>query len=191
VVTVQFRDDEGSLRDRLARWLATDARLKIVRRSGASSEAPEDVDAITRLVLLDLQMPSPAGPDRGGKFSAAPSMIHVLVVPADFDKKPVTAAQLTGARSDEGSPESLVSRLLGLPAGSAQEHLPRRERLSGREVNVLAQVAAGLSNKQIAKLLGISQKTVRNHLSRIFSKLGASNRTEAVMNAMRLGLLVI
>jgi DNA-binding NarL/FixJ family response regulator len=52
-------------------------------------------------------------------------------------------------------------------------------------------VAAGQSNKQIGKLLGISQKTVRNHLSRIFHKLRASNRTEAVMNAMRLGLLVM
>ena len=86
---------------------------------------------------------------------------------------------------------SLVSRLLGLSAGSGQEQLSRHQRLSGRELHVLTQVAAGLSNKQIAKLLGLSQKTVRNHLSRIFSKLGASNRTEAVMNAMRIGLPII
>jgi DNA-binding CsgD family transcriptional regulator len=52
-------------------------------------------------------------------------------------------------------------------------------------------VAAGQSNKQIGRLLGISQKTVRNHLSRIFHKLRAGNRTEAVMKAMRLGLLTV
>ncbi len=63
--------------------------------------------------------------------------------------------------------------------------------LSIREINVLNQVARGLSNKQIALKLGISDKTVRNHLSRIFRKLDAGNRTQAVMNAMRVGLLTI
>jgi DNA-binding NarL/FixJ family response regulator len=63
--------------------------------------------------------------------------------------------------------------------------------LSIRELNVLNQVARGLSNKQIARKLGISDKTVRNHLSRIFRKLEAGNRTQAVMNAMRVGLLTI
>jgi DNA-binding NarL/FixJ family response regulator len=63
--------------------------------------------------------------------------------------------------------------------------------LSLRELNVLNQVARGLSNKQIARKLGISDKTVRNHLSRIFRKLDAGNRTQAVMNAMRVGLLTI
>jgi len=63
--------------------------------------------------------------------------------------------------------------------------------LSDREVNVLNLVARGLSNKQIGTKLGISDKTVRNHLSRIFRKLDAGNRTQAVMNAMRIGLLTI
>ena len=61
--------------------------------------------------------------------------------------------------------------------------------LSNREINVLNLVARGLSNKQIAGKLGISDKTVRNHLSRIFRKLDAGNRTQAVMNAMKVGLL--
>jgi len=63
--------------------------------------------------------------------------------------------------------------------------------LSIREINVLNLVARGLSNKQIATKLGISDKTVRNHLSRIFRKLDACNRIQAVMNAMRVGLLSI
>jgi DNA-binding NarL/FixJ family response regulator len=63
--------------------------------------------------------------------------------------------------------------------------------LSSRELNVLGLVARGLSNKQIAIKLGISDKTVRNHLSRIFRKLDAGNRTQAVMNAMRVGLLSV
>ena len=63
--------------------------------------------------------------------------------------------------------------------------------LSPRELEVLTNVAAGLSDKQVAGRLGISPKTVRNHLSQIFSKLNAGNRVEAVINALRSGLLVV
>ena len=66
---------------------------------------------------------------------------------------------------------------------------PGRSFLSLREIHVLREVAAGMSNKQIARRLGISEKTVRNHMTRIFTKLGASNRTEAVVSAMRAGLI--
>jgi len=63
--------------------------------------------------------------------------------------------------------------------------------LSNRELEVLVNVAAGLSDKQVAGRLGISPKTVRNHLGQVFSKLGARNRVEAVINALKVGLLNI
>jgi RNA polymerase sigma factor (sigma-70 family) len=65
----------------------------------------------------------------------------------------------------------------------------RGPELSVRELHVLKSVAAGMSNKQIARRLGISENTVRNHLTRILTKLGAGNRTEAVVSAMRAGLV--
>lgn len=71
----------------------------------------------------------------------------------------------------------------GLSAGGA--------RLSEREIHILKEVAGGFGNKQIAWRLGISEKTVRNHLTRVFAKLKASNRTEAVVKAMRLGLQIV
>ncbi|HKB33943.1 MAG TPA: LuxR C-terminal-related transcriptional regulator [Candidatus Dormibacteraeota bacterium] len=61
--------------------------------------------------------------------------------------------------------------------------------LSIRELEVLRQVASGLSDKQVAGQLGISQKTVRNHLTRVYGKLRAGNRVEAVTIALRLGLV--
>lgn len=61
--------------------------------------------------------------------------------------------------------------------------------LSSRELEVLQQVASGLSDKQVAGQLGISQKTVRNHLTSVYGKLRAGNRVEAVINALRSGLL--
>lgn len=63
--------------------------------------------------------------------------------------------------------------------------------LSPRELAVLKQVARGRTNSQIAKALGISDKTVRNHLSRIFLKLSASNRAHAVLKAIVAGVPIV
>jgi DNA-binding NarL/FixJ family response regulator len=65
------------------------------------------------------------------------------------------------------------------------------EPLTTRELDVLSALADGLSNKAIAARLGISDETVKFHLSAIFGKLGASNRTDAVRQALRKGLVVL
>jgi len=72
-------------------------------------------------------------------------------------------------------------------AGLAARQMP----LTRREVHILTAVAKGLGNKEIAKGLGISENTVRNHLVHTFDKLKARNRTEAVMKAIGFGLQVI
>ena len=69
-----------------------------------------------------------------------------------------------------------------------EENLPL-DPLTARELDVLAHLADGLSNKAIAARLGISDETVKFHLSAIFGKLGASNRTDAVRLALRRGLV--
>lgn len=65
------------------------------------------------------------------------------------------------------------------------------EALTARELEVLAHVAQGMSNKAIADVLGISDQTVKFHVAAIIGKLGASNRTDAVRRAIRRGLVVI
>lgn len=89
------------------------------------------------------------------------------------------------------SPE-LLARLL------AQRRAPRQvasaaliEALTPREIEVLTMLAEGLGNKEIARQLDISDNTVKFHLSAIFGKLGASSRTEAVMQGMRHGLIMV
>jgi ATP/maltotriose-dependent transcriptional regulator MalT len=66
---------------------------------------------------------------------------------------------------------------------------PLAEPLTARELEVLGHLADGLSNKAIAARLGISDETVKFHLSAIFGKLGASNRTDAVRHALRRGMI--
>jgi len=90
--------------------------------------------------------------------------------------------------SELATVEAAVSRILARVAVQVPP-LPVGSDLSNREVEVLGHVAAGLSNKEIARQLGISRTTVRNHLSHTFGKLRATNRTAAVASAIRGGLL--
>jgi DNA-binding NarL/FixJ family response regulator len=77
--------------------------------------------------------------------------------------------------------------LMAPPAAEEEDQLV--EPLTARELEVLGHLADGLSNKAIAARLGISDETVKFHLSAIFGKLGASNRTDAVRQALRQGLI--
>ena len=89
-----------------------------------------------------------------------------------------------------GTPELMKPNLQHtLVSGEAEELLV--EELTAREVEVLELIAEGLANKQIALELEISEHTVKFHVSSIYSKLGASNRTEAVRLGARLGLIVL
>jgi len=82
-----------------------------------------------------------------------------------------------------------VDGFLIAPERSIPEDL--QEPLTARELEVLEQLAAGLSNKAIGARLGISDQTVKFHVSSITGKLGVTNRTEAVRRALRLGLIAL
>ena len=80
--------------------------------------------------------------------------------------------------------------LVSAPDHTEQEE-PGPERLTGREIEVLQLIADGLPNKSIAARLGISDQTVKFHVSSIYGKLGAANRTDAVRRAVGRGLLTL
>lgn len=90
-----------------------------------------------------------------------------------------------------GSPVLLSSLLAGQSLSSSVELEPLIEMLTEREAEVLQLLAQGLANKQIAASLGISENTVKFHVSAIFAKLGATSRTEAVRIGIRRGLVVL
>ncbi len=89
-----------------------------------------------------------------------------------------------------GAP-ALVQPLLGRSQITMQEGDALVEELTQREGEVLSLLAEGLANKQIALALGISEHTVKFHISSIYNKLGVTNRTEAVRAGARLGLIVL
>jgi two-component system, NarL family, nitrate/nitrite response regulator NarL len=91
--------------------------------------------------------------------------------------------------------QAFAARYLGkapyLGAERAEAHGPNAEQLTAREREVIALIAEGLSNKRIARRLGISEHTAKFHVNRILEKLGADTRTEAVVRAMRHGMLMV
>lgn len=105
-----------------------------------------------------------------------------------------TAIEIVGefASSADARREGRNADAIVIAAGTGddQDEAPI-EPLTPREIEVLALVAEGLSNKAIAGQLGISDQTVKFHLGSISGKLGAGNRTEAVRRAVRRGLIVL
>lgn len=188
-VKVSVNDDQALLRTELARLLASKARIRVIDQTTDRARIGHMASDLLRDVLLvDLNRPA----DAVRRLNLDSSTVEILVVVSDLGYGGFEiAAENLDAEEVGGDYSGVLARIKSAGAVTSDIDLPRRPDVSNRELVVLAQVAAGLSNKQIGRLLGISQKTVRNHLSRIFGKLGAGNRTEAVMNAMRLGLLTV
>jgi len=192
-VKVLIADDQTLFRAGLARMLAADPRFEIVGQARDGKDAIEQaISHKPDVVLMDLQMPRLDGVEATKELSRRMPDVRVLILSAYAVGPAVKEALENGASGyvhKDVTPDVMASRILALQSNGHAPAGPPPNELSSRELHVLKLVARGLSNKQIASRLAISDKTVRNHLSRIFKKLDAGNRTEAVMNAMRGGLL--
>jgi len=108
------------------------------------------------------------------------------VVPQDAPSEELGAAVAAVAQGLTVLPKTLAERLLDEPATPVEE---LSDPLTARESQVLGLLGGGLSNKMIARELHISEHTVKFHISSLYSKLGVSNRAEAVSQGARHGLL--
>jgi len=193
-VRVVVADDHMLFRSVLSRMLESDPRFKVVGQARDGREAiAQATSERANVVLMDLQMPLLTGVEATRLLTLEAPEIKILALSAYADEDTVSEAMTNGAAGfieKDVTFEDIVDRILRAapaPTGRRRTH----EQLTDRETQMVRSVASGLSNKQIARRLGLSEKTVRNHLSRAFSKLGVTNRTEAVMSAMRKGLLTV
>lgn len=190
-VRVLVADDQTLFRTVLARVLSSDPRVRVVGEARDGLEAVEQARAgKPNVVLMDLQMPRLDGVEAMRLIAREAPDAKIFALSAYADEAMVGEAMSSGAQGfiqkDITFDEILERILNAVPVATDSR---QRGRLTDRELQVLRHVAGGLSNKQIAMKLGLSEKTVRNHLSRAFARLGATNRTEAVMSAMRRGLV--
>lgn len=197
-------DDHPVFRDGLAGLLATLPEVEVVGMAGTAEEALAAVSqAAPDVVLMDINLPGASGVEATRQTTQVAPATAVLVISMVDDDDSVFAAMAAGARGyvlKGASAAEITAALRTVAAGGAvfgagvasrllartpaRSSVPARpDDLTTREREVLDLLAEGASNRQIARSLGLSLKTVQNHVSRILDKLRAADRTQAALRA--------
>lgn len=203
--TVVIVDDHELIRQGLRRAFERTGDFTVVGEAGSVAAALEVIDAETPdVVIFDVRLPDGSGLDAARKVRARHAAMGIVVltmyagdeqlfgaleagasafVPKDAPSEDVVAA----ARHAAVSPRAFTANDL---AGAMQRRLsPTGPQLSPREREVLGLLADGLGVAAISKQLYISESTTKTHISKVYEKLGAANRAQALMTAMRLGII--
>jgi DNA-binding NarL/FixJ family response regulator len=207
VIRVLVVDDHPIVRQGLVAVLGDEPDLEVVGSAGSAEEALALAERHRPdVALLDLELPGLGGVEAIPRFATASPDTAVLVFTAYNTDERVFGAIRSGAKGYllKGAAAEEIARAVRVvyAGGSyleprvaaklvADVRAPRRSRgaLSERERSVLRLVAEGLPNKQIARALSITERTVKFHLASAFHKLGAENRAQAVAVASQRGLL--
>ncbi len=209
IIRTLIVDDHAAFREGLRALLETADDIEVADEAATGEQALALAPAVQPdLVLLDLAMPGMGGIATTERLIRAMPHIRVLILSMADDDDSVLAAMRAGARGYvlKGARKAellravravaageaifgaaLAVRLMGYFSGLDRRHAAFPE-LSDRERQILGLVAQHLTNPQIAERLGLSQKTVRNHVSSIFTKLRVADRAQAIMRAREAGL---
>lgn len=198
MIRILVVDDHPIVRDGLKAVLALEPDFDVIGEAADGYQALQRYGELSPdLVMLDLEMP---GLDGIGTLKQLPATARVLVLTVFDTDERILEAIRSGARGYllKDSPREQIFQALRLihaggtllPSEALRRLMaPGREQLTPREQEVLDCVALGEANREIAERLGVSERTVKFHVSAILSKLGAVNRTEAVRLAAEQGLI--
>jgi DNA-binding NarL/FixJ family response regulator len=197
MIRVVVADDHGIVRAGLDQLLATAPDIELV---GSAADGAEAVELVARhrpdVVLMDLSMPVVDGVEATRRIVEADGAARIVVLTSLSDDRHVAAALDAGAIGyvlKHAAPDDLLDAIRAAAAGDSpldpkaarvllQGRARRSDRpLSPREEEVLRLVAAGLANKLIARRLGIAERTVKAHLTNIFTSIGVTDRTQAAL----------
>jgi DNA-binding NarL/FixJ family response regulator len=203
---VLLADDHQILRDGIRRGLES-AGEDVVGEADNGEEALELVRETTPdIVLMDLSMPVLDGVSATRRITEEFPDVRVVVLTMHDDPQRTRAALEAGAvgymtkgtsfadvldtlRRAMAGEEVLSPHLAASMLSAATEPDQPPELLSERQREILQMIADGLSTKQVARQLGITQKTVHNHLNAIYRRLDTQSLTHAVLSAVRLGII--
>jgi len=205
VIRVLIADDHAVVRHGLKELLSTFPDVELVGEAANGEEAALlCVERAPDVVLMDLEMPVVDGIEATRQIRAQNPDVAIVVLTSFSDRKKILHALDAGAVGyllKDVEPEDLEKAIAAAARGespldpkaaralvSARRATAPAEGLSDREREVLLMVADGLANKQIAKRLSISEKTVKAHLTSVFRQIGVTDRTQAALWAERSGL---
>jgi DNA-binding NarL/FixJ family response regulator len=209
IIRVLLADDHVIVRAGIRQFLEQTSDIQVVAEASNGKEACELIEQIKPdVAVLDIQMPLMSGIEVTRWIRSNHLSIGILVLTA-YDEEPYVQAVLQAGSNGyvlktaepqeiiEGVRDvfhgksvldvTLAQKLIAKLSGKTETQLI--EPLTDRELQILTLTAKGFTNKAIGKQLGISDRTVQNHLANIFQKLNAESRTEAVMRAVSLGLI--
>lgn len=210
-VRVMVADDHEIIRTGIRTLLASTQEAEIIGETVNGQETVSQALALQPdVILMDVQMPDMNGIEATRRIHNASPQISIIIVTIFEDDDTVFSAMRAGARgyilkgTDQAellraiqaaaSGEALFSpgianRMIGyfsrLENSADQQAFPE---LTEREREILTLIASGMNNTQITERLVLSQKTIRNHISNIFSKLQVADRAEAIVRAREAGL---
>lgn len=205
MIRVLVVDDHGVVRDGLARVIEAQDDMELVGSAADGREAIErSRERAPDVVLMDLEMPVLDGIAATRAIVEQSPTTAVLVLTSFSDRRRIVGALDAGAVGyllKDASADDVVRAIRAARAGGSPLD-PRAARtlleaastpdplegLSPREREVFALLLEGLPNKLIARDLGISEKTVKTHLTRVFREIGVTDRVQAVLWAERRGL---
>lgn len=209
MIRVVIVDDHPVLRSGLAQLLGEADDIVVVGEAADGAEALEVVRAVKPdVVLMDLQMAGVDGVTATGLIVQEGLAAQVLVLTSFSDAERILGALDAGAVGyllKDADPDEVLEGIRAVMRGESPLHPKAARQLIGgmrggsrltpaggpsnllteRETEVLTLVKEGLSNKQIARRLGIAERTVKAHLTSVFARIGVSDRTQAALWAER------
>lgn len=210
-IRVLLADDHAVVRAGICQFLEQAADIEVIAQAGDGLAAQELIQKHRPdVAVLDIQMPKATGIEVTRWVRANMQDVGVLVLTAYDDDPYVIAVLQSGANGyvlKTASPAEIVQAVRDVYEGksaldpiitqklmahvaSHNGPLPGNESLTDRELEVLSLAGKGFTNKAIGVQLGISDRTVQGHLAKTYSKLQVNSRTEAVMRAVSLDLIV-
>ena len=202
MIRVLVVDDHIVVRSGIEQVLATTDDIEIVGLAPDGQRAVEMVQALEPdVVLMDLSMPVMDGVEATRRIRALAPDTKVVVLTSFSDQARITDAMSAGAEGyllKHADPAQIMDAIRSVVTGgvpldpkaarvmlNSQRGMRPADPISSREREVLVLLCKGMANKQIARHLGISERTVKAHLTHVFQRLGVSDRTGAALWAKR------